>query len=444
MKQNFKVKLIHLSNTESPHSIFRIPPATFPVLAAATPPEIEISLADEACESIDFDEHVDLVGISVILPFAPKAYAVSKRFRERGVKVVLGGHHVTAMPREAVQHADAIVVGEGDQVWPQLLEDFKNNRLKQVYTGGYVPDLSMLPPPRMDLINPRKYKISNVLTATRGCSYACSYCCIPNTSPRFRTRPISHVVRDMANPNGNLLQKRLFIFWDDNLACDRKYLKELFRAITPLRRVWIAEATISDIASDSEFVALAAKSGCRGIFSGVESFNQEALRGVKKEFNKVGEYKDYIKRLHDHGICISAGMMIGFDEDDRSIFDRTLETAIQLNIDVISLVMVTPYPNTPLFAKLESEGRLLHRDWSLYDGYHAVFVPKQMSPEELEEGWQKVRMEFYRYRSIAKRVWKSGGANWLKIPYNMSNRHTVRMEHKGLARHGFEKSNVVL
>jgi radical SAM superfamily enzyme YgiQ (UPF0313 family) len=180
----------------------------------------------------------------------------------------------------------------------------------------------------------------------------------------------------MENSIGNFLQKRMFIFWDDNIAGDRMYLKELFRAITPLRKYWIAEATLNDIASDPELVALAAKSGCRGIFTGIESFNQQALRGVKKEFHKVSEYSDYIKRLHDNGICVTAGIMIGFDEDDKSVFDRTLETAIKLNIDVISLVMVTPYPNTPLFAKLEGEGRLLHHDWSLYDGYHAVFVPK--------------------------------------------------------------------
>lgn len=442
-KHNLKVDLIHLAGFESRHAVFRIPPQTFPVLAATTPPGIELTLVDESHQPIDFDRKVDLVGISVILPFAPKAYEVARRYRRRGVKVVLGGHHVTAMPEEAALHADAIVTGEGDRVWPRLLEDLRNRRLQKVYRGGYVEDLTSLPPPRTDLINPRRYSIANSITATRGCPYACSYCCIRNTAPRFRSRPIAHVVRDMENAIGNALQRKMFIFWDDNLAGDRAYAAELFRAITPLRRYWIAEATLHDFAGDEELVRLAAESGCRGIFCGIESFNQEALRGVKKTFNKVAQYRDYIQRLHDHGICVDAGMMIGFDEDDPSIFDRTLETAIQLDIDIMNLVIMTPYPSTKLFAQMEREGRLLHRDWSRYDGHHVVFRPKQMSPEELERGWHRVRREFYRLGSIWKRVKSSGAAPWITVPHNLSTRRFVRLESRRFTDDGFDYSTVV-
>lgn len=428
MAKSLRVDLIHLAGFESRHSLFRIPPLTFPVLAAATPPHVELTMVDESYEPIDFERRVDLVGISVILPFAPKAYEVARRFRERGVKVVLGGHHVTAMPQEAMEHADAIVTGEGDRAWPQLLADLEAGCLKRIYRGESVADLSTLPPPRYDLIEPRKYSITNAVTATRGCPYACSYCCIRNVAPTFRKRPVADVVRDMKGAKGSFLQRKMFIFWDDNLCGDRAYAKELFEAITPLNKYWIAEATLHDFARDEELVALAAKSGCRGLFCGIESFNQDSLAGVKKGFNKVAEYRELIQRLHRHGICVDAGMMIGFDEDDPSIFDRTLETAIAVGIDIMNLVLVTPYPGTRLFAQMEEEGRILHRDWALYDGHHVVFRPKQMTAEQLDEGWHRVRREFYSLGSIFKRALASRAAPWVAIPHNLSTRRYVRME----------------
>jgi len=235
----------------------------------------------------------------------------------------------------------------------------------------------------------------------------------------------------------------MFIFWDDNLVGDRAYAAELFRAIAPLERYWIAEATLHDFAGDEELVRLAAESGCRGIFCGIESFNQEALKGVKKTFNKVTQYRDYIQRLHDHGICVDAGMMIGFDEDDPSIFDRTLETAIQLDIDIMNLVIVTPYPGTKLFAQMEREGRLLHRDWSRYDGHHVVFRPQRMSAEELEEGWHRVRKEFYSLSSIWKRIRSSGAAPWITVHHNLSTRRFVGLESRRFTDAGFDYSTVV-
>jgi len=443
MARDLRVQLIHLAGFESRHAVFRIPPQTFPVLAAATPDDVDLTLVDESVAPIDFDADVDLVGISVILPFAPKAYEVARRFRERGVAVVLGGHHVTALPEEAARHADAIVVGEGDLVWPRLLEDFRNGAMQPLYQGGTVEDLSKLPPPRTDLVDPRHYSIANSLVASRGCPYNCAYCCIRTTAGKYRKRPIEHVVRDMAAAHGNFLQRKMFIFWDDNLAGDREYAKELFRAITPLGKYWIAEATIHDFAGDPELVELAAKSGCRGLFCGIESFNQEALRGVGKGFNKVGQYRDSIQLLHDHGICVDAGMMIGFDEDDESIFDSTLETAVALNIDIMNLVLVTPYPGTKLFAKMEEEGRLLHRDWSRYDGHHVVHRPARMSAEALERGWHRVRSEFYRMGSIAKRAWRSGAAPWIVVPHNLSTRRFVQMESRRFSDDAFEYSTVV-
>jgi radical SAM superfamily enzyme YgiQ (UPF0313 family) len=335
------------------------------------------------------------------------------------------------------------VVGEGDRVWPRLLKDFQDGALQPVYRGGTVEDLSNLPPPRTDLFDPRHYSIANSVIASRGCPHSCAYCCVQATAGQYRKRPIEQVVRDMAAAQGNVLQRKMFIFWDDNLAGDPEYAKALFRAITPLGKYWIAEATIHDFAGDPELVALASKSGCRGLFCGIESFNQEALRGVGKGFNKVGRYQDYIQLLHDHGICVDAGMMVGFDEDDESIFDSTLETAIALDIDIMNLVLVTPYPGTKLFTKMEQEGRLLHRDWSRYDGHHVVHRPARLSVEALERGWHRVRSEFYRIGSIARRAWRSGAAPWIVVPHNLSTRRFVRMESRRFSDAAFDYSTVV-
>ena len=250
-------------------------------------------------------------------------------------------------------------------------------------------------------------------------------------------------MRDMAAAQGNLLQRKMFIFWDDNLTGDRDYAKALFRAIAPLGKRWIAEATLHDFTADAELVELAAKSGCRGLFCGIESFNQEALRGVRKGFNKVARYRESIQLLHDHGICVDAGMMIGFDEDDESIFDRTLETAIALDIDIMNLVLVTPYPATKLFAEMASAGRLLHRDWSRYDGHHVVFRPAQMSPDGSKRAGTGCARSSTAMGSIARRVWRSGAAPWIVLPHNLSTRRFVRMESRRFDDEAFEYSTVV-
>lgn len=432
MKGKVKVAFIHLAGFESKHALFRVPPLTFQCLAAVTPLDVEIVLIDESFEAIDFDIEVDIVGISVILPFSQKAYFVAECFKNKGVTVVLGGHHVTAMPDEAIKFADTIVIGEGDLVWPDLIYDYKRGALKSVYKSKELADLAFLPQPRKDLISlkTKYYSISNSVLATRGCPHACTYCSIKYTFPGFRKRPVKDVIEDIENSIGNFLQKKIFIFWDDNIVGDKEYAYELFGEMVHLHKYWISQATLADFASDKKMVQLASKSGCKGIFCGIESINQSSLQNVNKNINDVRKYKKYIEILHDNGISVDAGMMIGFDDDDKRIFEQTLETAIKLNIDIMNLVLVTPYPGTPLFKKLEKEQRLLHKDWSLYDAHHVVFKPKNMSPNELLEGWHWTRKEFYKLGLIGKRVLNSGAPSWITLPHNLSTRRYVKMESK--------------
>lgn len=385
---------------------YRTAPLTLAILAGITPPEIEVSITDEAIEPINFDKEIDLVGITLILPFAPRGYEIAKKFRERGVKVVLGGPHPTIMPEEAIEHADSVVIGEGDSVWPTFLEDFKKKRLKKFYKNKKPVNLSGLPAPRRDLFNAKKYLILNSTYATRGCTFDCNFCSIKKIIPDYRTRPVPEVIKEIETFGGNYFHRKNFIFWDDNLVGNRENAKKLFKELIPLKKKWFGQGTIK-IGEDRELAQLASQSGCKGFFIGLESFEEETLIDMNKKANKISKYKESIKRLHDLGIFVTSGIMVGFDHDKKDVFERTLEMLIELNIDDIACYIVTPIPKTPLFNRLEKDGRLLTKDWSKYDQNRVVFRPKNMSVAELEYGFHWLRSEFYSFKSIAKRLFFS-------------------------------------
>ncbi|MDH5680965.1 MAG: B12-binding domain-containing radical SAM protein, partial [Spirochaetota bacterium] len=342
---------------------YRTAPLTLAVLAGVTPPDVEVSITDEAVEAIDYNANVDIVGITLILPFALRGYQIAQKFRERGVKVVLGGPHPSIMPDEAIEYADSVVIGEGDTVWPTLIEDYKKGNLQRFYRNSKPMDLTGLPIPRRDLFKASKYMILNSTYATRGCTYTCEFCSIKKMISDYRTRPIPEVVQEIDSFGGNRFHRKHFILWDDNLVGNRDYAKKFFNELAPLNKTWFGQGTIK-IGEDEELTKIASKSGCKGFFIGLESFEDETLIGMNKKSNKVEKYKDSIKRLHDHGIFLITGIMVGFDHDKKDVFEKTLEMLISLNIDDIACYIVTPIPKTPLFNRLESEGRLLHRDWS--------------------------------------------------------------------------------
>jgi len=359
-RRRYRVELI---TAESEDSLFvrhrrliRFPQLTMPLLAAWTPKHWEVSHTDEIVQRVDFNKRVDLVGITANTPAAPHAYALAREFRRRGVAVVIGGPHATLLPKEVAQHADAVVVGEAELGWPELLADFERGELKRTYRSCALPDLKQMPAPRWDLIKGRTYG-KGVTIASRGCPFACDYCTIPQMYQRkMRYRPVGEVVDEIRRMPG-----RALIFWDDNIGANRAYAKELFAAIAPLKRWWTSQCT-ADVALDDEFLSLAARSGCKALFLGLETISQASLNVANKRHNRAVEYSEVIRRFHAHGIAVQAGAVFGFDHDDRSIFRTTVEFYRSVGLDSATLSVLIPFPNTPLFKRFEAEGRILTRD----------------------------------------------------------------------------------
>ncbi|NGQ95933.1 B12-binding domain-containing radical SAM protein [Brevibacillus sp. SYP-B805] len=418
VEKRYKVELITAESAASRYvryrRIIRFPQLTMPLLAAYTPAHWEVSHTDEIVQKVDFNKKVDLVGITANTPAAPHAYQLAAEFRKRGVKVVIGGPHATLLPEEVRQHADAVVVGEGELVWPKLLADFEAGELQPVYRSCELPDLQNMPHPRWDLIKGRVYG-KGVTIATRGCPFACEYCTIPQMyQRRMRYRPIPQIVEELRHMPGKAL-----IFWDDNIGANRAYAKELFRAIAPFKRWWTSQAT-ADVAFDDEFMELAARSGCKALFLGLETISQNSLNAANKQHNQTEQYREIIRRFHYYGIAVQAGTVFGFDHDDRSIFRRTVEFYREIGLDSATISVLIPFPNTPLFRKLDAEGRILTRDWSKYNGKKdVVFQPALMSPEELLMGMEWAARQFYAIPSIVERMWKSRTGLWWNIIRNL-------------------------
>ncbi len=370
-----------------------------PTVAAATPPQFKVKILDEKVEPIGDAPDADIVGITIDTTVANYAYSLARKFRERGSFVVLGGPHVSVLPHEAVFHADAVIVGDAEDTWPQFLSDFSSGRSKKIYYSNY-PSLSRIKPPRLDLLKPGAYPTLSITHASRGCPYHCEFCCIPALSGNcYRHRPIEEVAKEVEAHDGLLT-----IFWDDNLTADRKYARQLFTALKPLKKRWIGQATIL-FALNRALVKQAAGAGCIGLFLGIESFSTESLKEAKKGFNPTERYGEGIRNLHDHGIAVDAGVIFGFDHDDPAVFERTLDAAASLRLDCVNFNILTPFPGTPLYVRLKKEGRLLTRDWSYFQPYkNVVFQPKQMTPHQLFNGYLRAAKNYYRTWPILKRV----------------------------------------
>jgi radical SAM superfamily enzyme YgiQ (UPF0313 family) len=394
--------------------LIRFPQLTMPLLAAYTPAHWQVHHCDEIVERVDFDQPVDLVGITANTPAAQHAYELAHEFRRRGVAVVIGGPHATLLPEEAAEHADAVVIGEGESVWPQLLEDFEQGALQHFYKSCALPDLKRMPAPRWDLIKGRVYG-KGVTIATRGCPFACDYCTIPQMyQRRMRYRPVGEVADEIRRAPG-----RALIFWDDNLSTNRAYAKELFAAIAPFKRWWTSQCT-ADVAFDDEFLSLAARSGCKALFLGLETLSQASLNVANKRHNRAAEYREVIRRFHAHGIAVQAGVVFGFDHDDRTIFRTTVDFYRSAGLDSATVSVLIPFPNTPLYKRLEAEGRILTRDWSKYNGKKdVVFQPALMSPRELLMGMEWAARQFYSLPSILERMARSRTGLWWNVARNL-------------------------
>ena len=388
---------------------------TMPYLAARVPANWEVLHVDEEAEAIDWELQVDLVGITFHTPSAYHAYEIAARYRARGVCVVLGGPHVTLLPEEASGHADVIFIGEAEGLWEQFLSDYTTNNYLSRYECKRAPSLENAPMARKNLFHRRDHT-SGVLFATRGCPNQCDFCAVAVMYRHsLRKRPVAEVAAEYASFKGKVI-----IFWDDNLAGDPKYARQLFQAIAPYHKWWSSQASLH-AGRDEAFLEAAAQSGCKQLFLGLESISQQSMSAVNKGFNHVDEYSRIIERIHSHGIAVQAGIVFGFDQDTPQIFDETIDFLEQAGVQNATFNILTPYPGTPLYRKLEAEGRILTRDWRKYNSRQdVVFQPAQMSTAELLAGFRQANERFYSPASIARRLSRSRVQLWWSLPLNLA------------------------
>lgn len=379
----------------------RYQPLTLTTLAALIPNDLPhvVELFDEGITDVPRDLEADLVGITVITGTAVRAYALADHFRQRGITVVLGGPHVTLIPDDAQPHADAAVVGYAEDTWPALLRDAVAGTLQPRYTQAPGLDLAGRPFARRDLLPSRNFLTNNVFEATRGCVHACEFCVVPTAwGRRPIQKPVHEVVADIRQHGA-----RKLIFVDLNLIANRAYAKELFTALIPLRLQWYGLSTVL-LVDDPELLELAERSGCKGLLMGLESLSVTNLKGNRKGFNSPEHFARVVERLHAHGIALQGCFVFGLDDDHPDIFLKTAEFAVQAKIDLPRFAVVTPFPSTPLYQRLEREGRILTKNWELYDAQHVVFQPRHMSVEELQLGIESAWKHAYSLRSIWRRL----------------------------------------
>lgn len=380
-----------------------LPGLTLPMLAAVTPPEVELRLVSETVEDIPFEERWDLVGLTGMGSGIIRAWQIADRFREQGTTVVIGGI-AASLSEEALQleHADALVIGEGEEIWPRLLADFAAGRLQTVYRMRHRPPIDALPEPRYDLLDQRTLGLWRPVQATRGCPFPCSFCSVTAFfEGGYRKRPIEQVIRDVraAKRSGS----KYITFIDDNIGVDFNYSAALWEALIDEDIIWMSQCSLH-IAERPEMMRLAHRSGCRLLSFGIESTNPDSLAAVQKTFNKPERYIELFDRLREHGIDVSTEMMIGMEEDDPRVFRQTLDFIMRARISIPRLHIITPIPGTPLFEEMEREERILTRDFQRYSGGRVVFRPRHIGPERLQREYWSMYEQLFSWRGIAHRA----------------------------------------
>lgn len=403
---------IELIATASEDSAF-LPRLGLGILAALTPPEDEVVYTDDVVKPFDLIrdmKDVDLVGISVDSKTARRSYDIADAYRKRGTKVVLGGIHPTACPEEAMQHADAVVLSEAEDLWPHVLSDFKAKALKPLYKGP-LPDLSHKPHARRDIFRSKKYIPFQVVQTMRGCPYPCEFCSVSTANgTTMRFRPADDVLDELKGLG------KLIMFGDDNVMIHRAYSKDLFTRMIPLQKHWIGQCSLAAV-KRIENVKLMAESGCRALFIGFESIDEETVRFTGKRQNKPSQYQEVMSMLHEHGISTWGSFVFGFDTDGPEVFDRTVEAAIEMQLTMALFAILTPYPGTNLYTRLKNERRLTDERWWLrrdHDAGSPYFVPKRMTREQLREGWVRAWTKFYSWGSIWDRFTVRRKSSWIQ------------------------------
>ena len=402
-----KVKMILPALTEAKSPFWRpikyslFPPLGLATLAGYLGDEDEVTIEDDHVQALDLADEPDLVAIQVYITSAHRAYEIADHYRARGAHVCLGGLHVTSRPEEAARHADTIFLGPGEDTWPAFLRDFRKGRALRVYRSR-VRTLEGQPRPRRDLLKRHLYLVPNSIVASRGCPHACDFCYKTSFfrgGRSFYTRAVDDVVGEIEGLPG-----RHLYFLDDHLFGDARFASELFLGMRGMGRAWQAGGTVQSILAPG-LMERAAEAGLRSLFVGFETLNAESLREQHKYHNIHRSYGDAIRRLRDLGVMVNASFVFGMDGDDETVFDRTVEWAVEQGVETATFHILTPYPGTPLHERLAAQGRITTADWDLYDTRHAVFQPARMPASVLEEGYHRAYREFYRWGSILKGAW---------------------------------------
>jgi radical SAM superfamily enzyme YgiQ (UPF0313 family) len=352
----------------------------------------------------------EVVGITVHLTFARRAFELAQWYRKRGSRVILGGLHVLSCPEECAPHADALALGDGIQLWPRILADVEAGRLRPRYMAGYETDYRNDPAPRRSLVPRQSFLTTTSLIATRGCHNRCGFCYLATDGLRmpYRMRDPAQVAREFEADD-----QPYAVFIDNNLGSRPEYLRQLCAALRPLHKIWSAAVSI-DVTDDPSLIHAMACAGCTGVFVGFESLTDKNLAEARKKTPKTADYARRVRILHDHGIQVNSSFVLGFDDDRTDVFARTAAWIEENRLECSTFHILTPYPGTPLFRQMEAQGRLLHRDWNLYDTAHAVFRPRQMTPEELEQGYSWMYQRLFSHGSI----WRRRPEDWHAVlPY---------------------------
>ena len=372
-------------------------------IANLTPKEHEVITLNENVEKIDFNEPVDLVAITVTVDGMNRAVEISKEFQNRGVTVIAGGIHITADPEGTVNSFDAISVGMAERVWTKILKDKENNSLKKIYYNMDNISGKEIVSPDYDIIDKSKYLYTNIISTSRGCPFQCDFCynSCKNVLKTYINRPVDDVIKDI-----NALKTRHIMFIDDNFIGNPKWTKELLKVIKPRRLKWNAAVT-SNIVDMPELLDEMKEAGCQSLFIGFESINSKSLESVHKVQNSVNRYEKLVDEVHKRGIMINASFVFGLDEDDSSIFKSTLEWIVKNKIETVTSHILTPYPGTKLYKTLLVENRIVDFNLASYNTASVVYKPKNMTAEELYNGYIWIYKELYTFKNIMKRLPKS-------------------------------------
>ena len=402
-----KVKMILPALTEAKSPFWRpikyslFPPLGLASLAGYLAEDDEVVLQDEHVETLDLDDEPDLVVIQVYITSARRAYEIADHYRRQGIHVALGGLHVTSLPDEAAVHADTVFLGPGEDTWPAFLQDFRAGQAKKIYRSQ-IRTLLGVPKVRRDLIKRRLYLVPNSIVVSRGCPHTCDFCykeAFFEGGKSFYTQTVDDALGEIERLPG-----RHLYFLDDHLFGNPRYAAALFDGMKGMKRLWQAAGTVKSVL-DPDLLEKAVASGLRSLFVGFETLNPANLREQHKYQNLNRDYTAAIRRLHDLGVMVNGSFVFGMDDDDESVFARTVEWAIEQGIETATFHILTPYPGTALYQRMMTQGRMTSDEWDLFDTRHVVYHPAKMSAETLEAGYWQAYRDFYRWRSIGRGAW---------------------------------------